>query len=149
MSNKTRPLTILVGVALAISGCGSADSDLSTETIGAPVIDSKAADQASSAGGLAAAVELDGVRYLISCVAISPSSLATPLGLADYLGNDVPVRALAGVSTDNAVAIEVDGGACSAGDTQLSDWSLATAQNLDGDQAQQIACDSGLKVEGC
>ena len=86
---------------------------------------------------------------MISCVAISPSSLATPLGLAEYLGNDVPVRALAGVSTDNAVAIEVDGGACSAGEPQLSDWSLATAQNLDSDQAQQIACNSGLKVDGC
>ncbi len=150
MSYKSRTLTVLVSAALALSACGSADPDETSETTAGPAQASSEGGLATDAGGLTAAtVEVDGVTYMVSCVAVSPTNLSDPLGQTDYLGNTVSASTLAGVSTDNAIAVEVDGGACTAGDQQLSDWSLATAQDLDTGQAQQIACDSGLKVSGC
>jgi hypothetical protein len=159
MSYKIRSLTILFGSVLALSGCGSPDSDVSassTSEAAETVETLEATDQAFDAaapnvgsGVTAASVDVDGVTFHISCVAISPSNLSNPMGQVSYLGDDVSIRALAGVNSDNAIALEVKGGACTTGDQPLSDWSLATAQSLESETAQQIACDSGLKVDGC
>lgn len=106
-------------------------------------------EQDSEPALTAASVVVDGTAYNISCTAISPSNLSDPLGQASYLGDDVAIRTLAGINVDNAIAIEVDGGACGPGEQQLSDWSLAIAQGVQSDLAQQIACESGLNVKGC
>lgn len=151
MSYKTRTIPILFAAVLALSACGSADElEDSATTTTAQALESTAVGVQEDDGGLTtASVDVDGITYLVSCVAISPSNLSNPLGQASYLGTDVSIRALAGVNLDNAIAIELEGGACSAGEQTLSDWSLAFAQGLERDTAQQIACDSGLKVEGC
>ena len=157
MSYKIRTFSILLGAALALTGCGSGDSaESSFTTIVASSNDESPAaadgDERSvdlNEGQRAASIEVDGVTYFVSCTAISPSNLSNPIGLASYLGDDIAVRSLAGVNSDNAIAVEVDGGACKAGDQQLSDWSLAIAQDVENDLANQIACDSGLKVSNC
>lgn len=158
MSYKSRTLTILFAAVLALSACGSADElEDSATTTTAQTLESTVVSALEDVvgaledeGGLAtASVDVDGNTYLVSCVAISPSNLSNPLGQVSYLGSDVSIRALTGVNADNAIAIEVEGGACSAGEQTLSDWSLATAKSLESGAAQQIACDSGLKVEGC
>ena len=146
MSYKFR--TILLVSALVLSGCGS-DSGEESATTTAPAEAPTSEQQSGGQGLTAASVEVDGVLYLISCTAVSPSSLSNPLGTTDYLGGEVSARLLAGVNVSNAIAIELPGGECGPGDRQLSDWSLAFAQGLDTTLASQIACDSGLKAQGC
>lgn len=148
MSHKFR--TILLVGALVLAGCGSdSDEQSATTTSTAPADLETSADQSDGQALIAASVEVDGVVYLIGCTAVSPSSLSDPLGTADYLGEDVSARLLAGVNVSNAIAIEVPGGECGPGDRQLSDWSLAVGQGVDTELATQIACDSGLKAQGC
>lgn len=149
MSYKIR--TIVVIAALVLAGCGSDEGGESatTATTTAQAAGSTTAETQSQSGLSVATVEVDGVVYNLSCTAVSPSSLSDPLGTTSYLDGDVSARLLAGVNVANAIAIEVPGGACGPGDRQLSDWSLAIAQGLDTTLASQIACDSGLKAEGC
>jgi len=140
---------VIVGV-LALSGCGSDSDEETATTIAAPAESgTSTSGQATSETLLAASVEVDGVVYFISCTGVSPSSLSDPLGTTEYLDGDVAIRLLAGVNVANAIAVEVSGGACAPGERQLSDWSIAIAQGVDDELASQIACDSGLKSQGC
>jgi hypothetical protein len=149
MSYKIR--TIVVIAALVLAGCGSDEGggSATTANTAAQAAGSTTAEAESQSGLSAATAEVDGIVYMVSCTAVSPSSLSDPLGTTGYVGGEVSARLLAGVNVANAIAIEVPGGACGPGDRQLSDWSLATAQGLDTTLASQIACDSGLKAEGC
>jgi ABC-type dipeptide/oligopeptide/nickel transport system permease subunit len=141
-------ITPMLAAVLALSGCG-ADSEEETASTAAAEQRNSSTEEPTNQGVSAAVVEFDGVVYRISCTAVSPSSLSDPLDTLQYGGRDIAARLLAGVNVSNAIAIEVPGGACTAGDRQLSDWSLAIADGVDDAEAAQIACDSGLKVPDC